>query len=41
MSLEQIVGQMIFSPFDSTYLSSDTDDYDKLVSWCTRRRSAA
>jgi len=31
MSLEQIVGQMIFSPFDSTYLSSDTDDYDKLA----------
>ncbi len=31
MSLEQIVGQMIFAPFDSTYLSSDTDDYDELV----------
>jgi len=31
MSLEQIAGQMIFSAFDSTYLSSDTDDYDKLV----------
>jgi beta-N-acetylhexosaminidase len=31
MSIEQIVGQMIFAPFDSTYLSSDTDDYDKLV----------
>ncbi len=26
MSLEQIVGQMIFAPFQSTYLSSDTDD---------------
>jgi beta-N-acetylhexosaminidase len=31
MSLEQIVGQMIFAPFQSTYLSSDTDDYDALV----------
>jgi beta-N-acetylhexosaminidase len=31
MSLEQIVGQMIFAPFQSTYLSSDTDEYDKLV----------
>ena len=31
MSLEQIVGQMLFAPFNSTYLSSDTDDYDKLV----------
>ena len=31
MSLEQIVGQMIFAPFHSTYLSSDTDDYDALV----------
>jgi len=31
MSLEQIVGQMIFAPFNSTYMSSDTDDYDKLV----------
>src|SRR5918993_3484487 len=31
MSLEQIVGQMIFAPFQSTYLSSDTDTYDQLV----------
>src|SRR5215204_4432591 len=31
MTLEQIVGQMIFAPFNSTYMSSDTDDYDKLV----------
>ena len=31
MSLEQLVGQMIFAPFNSTYLSSDTDDYDELV----------
>ena len=32
LSLEQLVGQMIFAPFSSTYLSSDTDDYDALVS---------
>ncbi len=31
MSLEQIVGQMMFAPFQSTYLSSDTDAYDELV----------
>src|SRR5688572_25649153 len=31
MTLEQIAGQMIFAPFNSTYLSSDTDEYDKLV----------
>jgi hypothetical protein len=31
MSLEQIVGQMIFAPFQSTYLSSDTDAYEQLV----------
>ena len=31
MTIEQIVGQMIFAPFNSTYLSSDTDEYDKLV----------
>ena len=31
LSLEQIVGQMIFAPFQSTYLSSDTDAYDQLV----------
>ena len=31
LSLEQLVGQMIFAPFNSTYLSSDSDDYDDLV----------
>ena len=31
LSLEQLVGQMIFAPFDSTYLSSDSDAYDALV----------
>ena len=31
LSLEQLVGQMIFAPFQSTYLSSDSDDYDELV----------
>ena len=31
LSLEQLVGQMIFAPFSSTYLSSDSDDYDELV----------
>ncbi|MBY0497525.1 MAG: glycoside hydrolase family 3 protein [Cyanobacteria bacterium] len=31
LSLEQIVGQMVFAPFQSTYLSSDTDAYDELV----------
>jgi beta-N-acetylhexosaminidase len=31
LSLEQLVGQMIFAPFNSTYLSSDTDDYEGLV----------
>ena len=31
LSLEQIVGQMIFAPFNSTYLSSDTDTYEQLV----------
>jgi beta-N-acetylhexosaminidase len=31
LSLEQIVGQMIFAPFQSTYLSSDSDDYEALV----------
>ena len=31
LSLEQIVGQMIFAPFQSTYLSSDSDAYDQLV----------
>jgi beta-N-acetylhexosaminidase len=31
LSLEQIVGQLIFAPFQSTYLSSDSDAYDELV----------
>jgi beta-N-acetylhexosaminidase len=31
LSIEQLVGQMIFAPFNSTYLSSDTDDYEELV----------
>jgi len=31
LSLEQIVGQMIFAPFQSTYMSSDTDQYEQLV----------
>ena len=31
LSLEQIVGQMIFAPFQSTYLSSDSDEYEALV----------
>ena len=31
LSLEQLVGQMIFAPFQSTYLSSDSDSYDALV----------
>jgi beta-N-acetylhexosaminidase len=31
LSLEQIVGQMIFAPFQSTYMSSDTAEYDALV----------
>jgi beta-glucosidase-like glycosyl hydrolase len=31
MSLEQLVGQMIFAPFQSTYLSSDSDEYESLV----------
>ena len=31
MSIEQVVGQMIFAPFQSTYLSSDSDDYEELV----------
>lgn len=31
MSLEQLVGQMMFAPFNATYLSSDTDEYDALV----------
>ncbi len=31
LSLEQIVGQMIFAPFQSTYMSSDSDEYEALV----------
>src|SRR5215204_1241599 len=31
MSLDQLVGQMIFAPFQSTYLSSDSDEYEALV----------
>jgi len=31
LSVEQLVGQMIFAPFESTYLSSDSDKYDALV----------
>lgn len=31
LTLEQLVGQMILAPFNSTYLSSDSDDYDELV----------
>ena len=31
MSVEQIVGQMIFAPFESTYLSTDTDEYEALA----------
>ncbi len=31
LSLEQIVGQMIFAPFQSTYMSSDSDAYEALV----------
>jgi beta-N-acetylhexosaminidase len=31
MTLEQLAGQMLFAPFQSTYLSSDTAEYDELV----------
>ena len=31
MSIEQLVGQMIFARLDSTYLSSDSDAFDDLV----------
>ena len=31
LTLEQLVGQMIFAPLDSTYLSSDSDKYEALV----------
>ena len=32
LSVEQLAGQMIFAPFNSTYLSSDTDEYEALIS---------
>ncbi len=31
LSLEQLVGQMIFAPFNSTYLSTDSDEYEALT----------
>ena len=31
LTVEQLVGQMIFAPLNSTYLSSDTDQFDALV----------
>jgi len=31
LSLEQLVGQMIFAPFQSTYMSSDSAAYEELV----------
>ena len=31
LTLEQLVGQMIFAPLNSTYLSSDSDQYEALV----------
>jgi len=31
LSIEQLVGQMIFPAFNSTYMSSDSDDYDRLA----------
>lgn len=31
LTVEQLVGQMIFAPLNSTYLSSDTEQYDALV----------
>lgn len=31
LSLEQVVGQLIFAPFQSTYLPSDSEAYDELV----------
>jgi beta-N-acetylhexosaminidase len=31
LTVEQLAGQMIFAPFNSTYLSSDTDTYENLV----------
>lgn len=31
LSIEQLAGQLIVAPFDSTYLSSDSDDYEALI----------
>ena len=31
LTIEQLVGQMIFAPLNSTYLSSDSDQYEGLV----------
>ncbi len=31
LTLEQLAGQMVFAPLESTYLSSDSDKYDALV----------
>ncbi len=31
LTVEQLVGQMIFAPLNSTYLSSDSDQYEALV----------
>ncbi len=31
LTIEQLVGQMIFAPLNSTYLSSDSDQYEALV----------
>lgn len=31
LTLEQLVGQLVFAPFNSTYLSSDSDEYDALA----------
>lgn len=31
LSIEQLAGQMVFASFNSTYLSSDSDDFDKLA----------
>ncbi len=31
LSVDQLAGQMVFASFNSTYLSSDSEDYDKLA----------
>ena len=31
LTLEQAVGQMIFAAFNSTYMSSDSEEYDTLA----------